>query len=213
MKILIPEQRLLHRTGPVDYIHWCYQFPIKYIYRYRLRKIASLLGDKHYPALLEAGTGSGIFLPELSRHCSELYAIDIHEQFDGISRMLDFYHIKDYHLTSRRLEETGYPVHFFDAIVAVSVLEFVTDLSKSIAEIKRILKPGGIFVTICPMENKLLDTLLSIYSDKHPAEEFGTARSRVIQAIEESFRIIKKGYMIPFAGEHFPIYTYFKLST
>jgi len=203
----------LQKTGPVDYYHWCYQFPIKYVYRYRLQRILRLLGDRHYPNLLEAGTGSGIFLPELARHCSSLYACDIHNHFDNISRMLDYYKVKDFHLKTCMLEDTGYPDQFFDAIVAVGVLEFVSDLSQAFNEIKRIMKPNGIFVTICPMENKLLDMILSFYSDKHPQEEFGPARGKVIHALEENFRIIKKGTMVPIAGKHFPIYTYFKLST
>ena len=81
MKIIIPEKKLLNRTNDVDYYYWNYKFPIKYIQLYRFKTIVKLLGRKKYPRLLETGTGSGIFLPELSVHCEKLYASDIHPHF------------------------------------------------------------------------------------------------------------------------------------
>ena len=46
-----------------------------------------MLGNKIYAHLLETGTGSGIFLPELARHCEKLYAFDIHPYFDNIDNL------------------------------------------------------------------------------------------------------------------------------
>ncbi len=43
-------------------------------------------------------------------------------------------------------ENLPYPDNYFDAIVCVDVLEHVTDLTKVLAEIARVLKPGGLFL-------------------------------------------------------------------
>ena len=211
MKIIIPEKKLLNRTSDVDYYYWNYKFPIKYIQLYRFKTIVKLLGRKKYPRLLETGTGSGIFLPELSVHCEKLYASDIHSHFDNIDHLLKHYKVCNYELKSQSIEKTDYPDNYFDAIVAVSVLEFVGDLQAAINEIKRILKKDGVFITICPMNSAFLDTILSFYSKKKPKEEFGESRIYVGKALEQNFKVIKKGYMLPIIGKIFPVYTHYKL--
>jgi ubiquinone/menaquinone biosynthesis C-methylase UbiE len=212
MKIIIPDKSLLARTNDVDYFYWNYKFPIKYVQLYRFITITKLLGDRVYPRLLEVGTGSGIFLPELARHCEKLFACDIHPHFDKIDRLLKHYNISNYELKSQSIQDTDYPDNYFEAIVAVSVLEFVDDLQAALNEIKRILKKDGFFITICPMHSKLLDSVLELYADKTAEEEFGNARIYVGKTLEQNFSIIKKGYMLPIIGKHFPIYTHYKLT-
>lgn len=211
MKIFLPDKKLLKKTGDVDYYDWVYTFPLKYIIRYRFKRIVQLLGKKKYPVLLEAGTGSGIFLPELSKHCERLYACDIHHHFDDVALICETYGIKNYDLSTQSIEHTNFPNEYFDAVVAVSLLEFVPDLQKALSEIKRILKNDGVFITICPMENAVLDFFVSLYSSKPASAEFGDARRHVSKLLEQNFTVIKKGYMIPFIGKFFPVYTHYKL--
>lgn len=209
--MLIPDKNLLKKTGEVDYFDWNYKFPIKYIQKYRFKRIIELLGDEKYNSLLEAGTGSGIFLPELSKHCNNLYACDIHHNFDNIANLCEKYEVKNYHLSTQSIDNTNFPDESFDAVVAVSVLEFVPDIPKAVFEIKRILKKDGVFITICPMESKILDFFLSFYTRKPPKEESGDARQKVSKILEHYFTVVKKGYMIPIVGKFFPIYTHYKL--
>ncbi len=211
MKIIIPNKTYLSRTNEVDYYEWNYKFPIKYVQLYRFKTIIKLLGDKKYPRLLEIGTGSGILLPELARHCDNLYACDIHPHKNKINNLLDHYEVKNYEIKSQSIEKTDYPDNYFDAIVGVSVLEFVDDLQKAIVEIKRILKKDGVFVTICPMHSKILDFIVSLYADKTAEEEFGDSRMYVNKRLEKNFIIEEKGFMLPLIGKYFPIYTHYKL--
>lgn len=211
MKLLLPDIKLLKKTGDVDYYDWNYKFPIKYIQQYRFKKIVQLLGKKKYPVLLEAGTGSGIFLPELSKHCEHLYACDIHHDFDNVAIICEKYGVTDYHLSTQSIDNTTFPNESFDAVVAVSMLEFVPDVQKALTEIKRILKKDGVFITICPMESSLLDFFLSLYTRKPPKEESGDSRQKVSKLLEKNFEIIKKGYMVPLIGKFFPVYTHYKL--
>lgn len=206
----LPNQKFLRKTGDVDYYHWNYLFPIKYIQRFRFQAILRLLGNTIYDRLLEVGTGSGIFLPELSKHCRDLYAIDIHDKMKAVEELCKLTDIKA-NLMSGSIENTNYPNDFFNAIVAVSVLEFVDDLNSSIQELKRILKPRGFFVTICPQQSRLLDFFLGLYSRKNPSEEFRESRTRVVPKLEADFNVIKKRVFPPLLGRIIPVYYYYKL--
>lgn len=209
--MIIPEKSLLSRTNDVDYYDWNYKFPVKYVQLYRFKSIVKLLGSVKYKHLLEIGTGSGIFLPELARHCEKLYACDIHPHTDKIQDMLDKNGVDGCEIKSLSIEKTDYPDNFFDAIVGVSVLEFVEDLNAAIKEIKRILKKDGFFVTICPMNSKILDFVVSLYADKSAKEEFGDSRKYVTKELEKNFIIEEKGFMLPVIGRFFPVYTHYKL--
>lgn len=211
MQILLPDINLLKKTGAVDYFYWNYKFPIKYIQLYRFKRIVKLLGDNKYNSLLEAGTGSGVFIPELAKHCNSIYACDIHTNFNHIPALCKHYGITDCNVSTQSIESTNYTDGQFDAVVAVSVLEFVPDVQKALTEIKRILKKDGVFITICPMESKVLDFFLSLYTSKKPKDEFGKARLSVGKLLEENFIVEKKGYMLPLIGKLFPVYTHYKL--
>ncbi len=211
MKIVLPDKSLLTKTGEVDYFDWNYKFPIKYIQLYRFKTIIKMLGRRRFTNLLEAGTGSGVFLPELSRHCINIFACDIHNHFDVIEKLLLHYKIMNYNLKTQSIETTDYADESFDAVVAVSLLEFVKNKVEAINEIKRILKDGGSFFTICPMSNRFLDAILSLYTTKKPEEEFGDSRNYVSKILEENFTVVSKGYMLPLIGRFFPVYTHYEL--
>jgi ubiquinone/menaquinone biosynthesis C-methylase UbiE len=210
-KLSLPQKKLLQTTSEIDYYHWNYRFLIKYIQRFRFKAILRLLNLHIYDKLLEVGTGSGIFLPELARHCRELYACDLHNRMDAVQRLCELTSTK-VNLRRCHIENTKYPSGFFDVIVAVSVLEFVDDLEKAFQEIKRILKTQGIFLTICPQQNLILDSVLRLISRKGPDEEFKQSRSNIYLMLEEHFNVLEKR-IFPFGvGKAFPVYYYYKLS-
>jgi ubiquinone/menaquinone biosynthesis C-methylase UbiE len=211
MKLLLPEKKMLNTTSAVDYFQWNYKFPIKYIQKFRFKAILSLMGDQIYNRTLEVGTGSGIFLLELSRHTNELYAIDVHEQMDSVKSLCEKTGIKVKLLRSS-IENTSFPDNFFDLILGVSVLEFVDDINKAIGEIKRILKPSGSFLTICPQEKKLVDFILNYYSRNPVKKEFGKKRSVVSKSLEKALVVKEKHFFPRVIGKYCPVYIYYKMS-
>lgn len=206
----LPDSSLLTQTNDVDYYHWNYRFPIRYIQRFRFQAILRMLGSNRVGTLLEAGTGSGIFLPELSGHCHELHACDVHRNMDQVAEMCRRTNTQAT-LKTCPLECTGYPDQMFDVVVAVSVLEFVSNLDLSLDEIQRILKPGGVFLTICPHQSPMLDAVLKLYTRRAPGEEFGDSRSRVRPALESRFQVLEKHVFPGILGHVLPVYHYYKL--
>ena len=92
---------------------------------------------------------------------------------------------------------------------AASAQWFVNDLEQSLTELKRILKPEGIFLTICPHQNPLLDFFLSLYTRRNPKEEFGDSRARVSPSLETHFNVIEKKVFPLFLGRILPVYYYY----
>ena len=211
MSLLLPKRKHLKRTSNIDYFQWNYQFPIKYIQRFRFRAILNLLGSNIYNKILEVGMGSGIFLPELARHCQTLYACDNHNHIDAVDKLCKSYSIKA-QLKRCSNQNSDYPEKFFDVIVAVSVLEFVEDLEEALNEIKRILKPQGMFLTICPQKSTLLDFILGLYTRKKPEKEFIQSRNRLSKQLEVRFNVEEKKIYPPLLGRLFPVYYYYKLT-
>jgi SAM-dependent methyltransferase len=102
------------------------------------------------PRLLDLGTGDGdlwAFAPA----ALEWYAIDISPV--GVTRAQSrFPRLRP---AVAIAEHLPYPNNFFGAIVAADTMEHVFDLEKSLAEIRRILAPGGKFALSVPAPESL----------------------------------------------------------
>ena len=117
----------------------------------------------------------------------------------------------DVELRSASIQATGYPDRFFDVVVAVSVLEFVQDLEAALGEIRRILKPDGFFLTICPQQHRFSDAVVALYSRKRPAQEFIQPRGDVAPLLEKRFRVIERKRFPAVGGGRFAVYHTYKL--
>jgi ubiquinone/menaquinone biosynthesis C-methylase UbiE len=165
---------------------------------------------ENFDKLLEIGTGSGIFLQELSTCCRQLYAIDTHEKIESVQKFCKNQKINA-NISKCSIESTNFPDNFFDAIIGVSVLEFIPDLNSAFKEIKRIIKPKGKFITICPQKSFLLDFILSFFTDKSPDEVCLNSRDKVSPMLEKSFKVIEKRIFPPILAKLLPVYNCYKL--
>jgi len=210
MSLILPNKKLLKTTSDVDYYLWNYQFPIKYIQRFRFKAILKLMGHDYYDKILEVGTGSGIFLSELSRHCHELHACDVHDKLDAVARLCELTATKA-NLKQCPINQTDFPDDFFDVIIAISVLEFLDDLETSFGEIKRILKTDGTFLTIFPQHNILFDFVIRLFNGKNGDKVYRQSPSKIFFMLEKHFAI-RKRYIFPaIIGRVFPVYYYYKV--
>jgi SAM-dependent methyltransferase len=122
---------------------------------------------------LGAGIGAHIAFEDLSRqdyHCVELrqnMADGIIERFPSVTAIV-----------GDCQKELPYEANSFDRVVVVHVLEHLPDLPGCLDEVRRILKPGGIFSAVLPCD---------------PGLAYGLARKISAE------RIFKKRYGLPYA--------------
>jgi SAM-dependent methyltransferase len=206
---LLPPEALL-KTGEVDHADWNYRPLLGSISRTRFRLVVSLLDEQRSGRLLEVGYGSGVFMPELARFSDELYGIDIHEMTQPVTESLAKVNVHA-RLFSGSAMAMPFDENFFDAIVAVSALEFVSDINATCLEIKRVLKPGGSFVVVTPGHSPLVDFGLRILTGKSAKQDFDDRRQRLIPTLLNHFRVERQLVSPALGNSLVKLYTALKL--
>ena len=187
---LLPRESIV-RTGPVDHADWNYRGVRGYIQRRRFHLALRLLAGRCYARLLEIGYGSGVFLPELAAHCDQLFGVDIHPHVDAVADAVGRIATRP-RLTTGSATELPFDSQYFDAVVAVSTMEFVDDPAAACREIGRVLRPGGSFVVITPGHSALVDFGLWLLTGESAKADYGNRRQTLIAALLAHFDLVKR---------------------
>lgn len=100
--------------------------------------------------LLDVGCGAGYFTNQIkrSRPKVEIYGVDFSKKAIEIAKK-DFPGIK---FLTANVYKLPFPNNSFDAAIMRQTLEHLENPDKALAELRRILKPGGIFYSATPLE-------------------------------------------------------------
>lgn len=104
---------------------------------------------------LEVGAGLGSHLKYENLKAQDYYCLEFREEFCKDIRKI---HPADHVVCGSIEEKTPWPDGFFDRVVAIHVLEHLRNLPAALAEIKRILKPGGFLDIVIPCEGGMAHT-------------------------------------------------------
>jgi 2-polyprenyl-6-hydroxyphenyl methylase / 3-demethylubiquinone-9 3-methyltransferase len=115
------------------------------INRPRVRFYLRQLGDLGGRRVLDAGCGGGLVARELAAAGAEVVGVDRSRGSLGVARRAAG-PIGSFAPAQGRLERLPFAGGAFDAVVAADVLEHVPDLPAAVAELARVLAPGGSFV-------------------------------------------------------------------
>lgn len=102
--------------------------------------------------VLEAGVGCGNLLKGVA-------GLDRH----GVDISLDYLRVardNGFSVAMSKLSELPYEREWFDGVVACDVLEHLTDCDASVAQLHRVLKPGGILIVRVPNEEDMSSYVL-----------------------------------------------------
>jgi len=206
---LLPREALI-KTSELDYAEWNFSNLLGFIQRMRFNLVVSLLSGHKFQRLLEVGYGSGIFMPELVLYCDELYGIDLHHKEELVSEALAKFNIPA-RLFHGSVAAMPFNSDYFDCIVAVSTLEFVEDADTACKEVKRVLKPGGIFIVIIPGGSPIVDLGLWVLTGKKANDVYGQRRESVMSTLPRHFTLSKKLLVPPYGNSVICLYRGVKL--
>jgi SAM-dependent methyltransferase len=186
---LLPKSALV-RTSEVDHPDWNYRPLLGAVQRTRFRIVRRLLGTAGFDRLLEIGYGSGVFMPELGRHCAELHGIDPHPHRAAVEAHLAGQGI---HATLARggAESLPYDDDHFDCVVTISTLEYVPDIEAACREIRRVLRPSGVLAVVTPGVTKLWDLALRLSTGESPSQ-YADRRQRLQPALRRHFTLVRE---------------------
>ncbi len=191
-KVSLLREDLLVQTGPVDQARWNFRRGVLgWVQRRRFQLVLDLIAARRFSSLLELGFGSGIFLPTLARFTDRLHGLDVHDANADVHRMLAKIG-EDCMLRRGNGRTLPYPDASFDAVVAVSVIEFIEDLDRVCSELRRVLKPGGRLFVVMPGCSPLLDLALYTFTGRSARSDYGSRRERVVPTLEKHFTRVKR---------------------
>ena len=204
------QQEALIKTGEFDHADWNYRPLLGGISRSRFNLVKDLIADRQGKRILEVGYGSGVFLPELAKHCEEIYGVDVHDKNFEVAENLAKLGTKA-NLISSGAEKIEILDNYFDFIVAVSSLEFVSDLDAVCLEMRRTLSPGGSVLIVTPGQSPILDFGLKLLTGKSAKIDFRDSREKIIPTLKKYFDVKQNATFPKFKSSPIKLYTALEL--
>ncbi|MBZ9609004.1 class I SAM-dependent methyltransferase [Clostridium estertheticum] len=101
--------------------------------------------------VLDIGFGNGYLIKQLAKkNEGDFYGIEISDDMlkTGCKRNSELIKRGKVHLTKGNVMDITFENSFFDKIYTVNTVYFWENLDESLSEIKRVLKPNGIFINV-----------------------------------------------------------------
>jgi SAM-dependent methyltransferase len=181
----LPRDALIS-TGGTQHADWNYRPVVGSVLRRRHELVSSLLPVR-CDRLLELGYGSGLMMPELARHCDELHGIDLHDKERDVAAALVRAGISA-QLRIGTVTAMPYEDQFFDCVVAESLLAHVEALDLACNEVRRVLRPGGVFIAVVPTHARVVDSALKMLTGASAKKDFADRRA-VVPALLRHFEV------------------------
>lgn len=144
------EQGAYHYDATIGAKHWR-RFDIKLAARYFTA--VSLLDPKPRQHILDAGSGEGVAALLCCRRQASAIAVEFEEEACRLGRLLaarEGFAAEQLSFAQYDLYRLPFADGTFDGIVSLEVIEHMADVLAYLAELKRVLKPGGRIVISTP---------------------------------------------------------------
>jgi len=141
------------------------------------------LSGRRYGRMLEVAYGSGLFLPSLRPACDALHGVDRHRHAPEVRDTLRRLDVEAWVLPGDAFA-LPYRNGAFDAAVSVSMLEHLRDPGGAVAEMMRVLAPGGMLVLGFPCRNPWMDAFFRMLG-YDPREIHPSSHGDILSAVDK----------------------------
>ena len=134
---------------------------------------ADFAGIQAGQKVLDVGAGTGALATELVRRGAQVAAAEPSPSFvAALERRLP-----DADVHAAPAEDLPWPDETFDAALAQLVLTFMNDAPAGVAEMRRVVRPGGV-VAACMWDRQGMDMLAAVNRTQRAVADSGTTESR-----------------------------------
>jgi ubiquinone/menaquinone biosynthesis C-methylase UbiE len=132
----------------MDKLYTSSNFFVSFVHTNRLKKIIHALPKQNNLHVLDAGCGEGHLLSQMYEHAPRhnYYGVDI----TPIALKKAKQRCKTANIQKMNLTNLSFKTATFDVVICTEVLEHMLEYKKAIAELKRVLKPGGVLIITIP---------------------------------------------------------------
>jgi SAM-dependent methyltransferase len=146
----------LPKNGPTDPIEYYRRPLVGRLFRNRINMGLRMLESRRYDRALEVGYGAGAVLLALAPAVRELHGVDLDALPDPVTRLLSERGFSA-QLAQGNVYELPYGDGAFDLVVCFSVFEHLHEFERGLAQVTRVLRPGGQFLLGMPAVNRMME--------------------------------------------------------
>jgi 2-polyprenyl-3-methyl-5-hydroxy-6-metoxy-1,4-benzoquinol methylase len=187
-KLYLPPKGILEPNNDDDPLKYYYVPIVGKLYVSRINMTLGLLKQDEYSSILEIGYGSGVLMPTLTKLSNAIYGVDLSSDPDDISRRLAKLNCYP-KLSQGKADKLLFDDNSLDLVIAISVLEHIKAIQPFLAEIHRVLKPGGTLLVGMPAVNKTMEYLFRAIGFAGIEAHHVTSPEEMHQAAAGMFRL------------------------
>ncbi|MHB8875158.1 MAG: class I SAM-dependent methyltransferase [Myxococcaceae bacterium] len=147
---------------------------VRWIFWQRLGSLLRLAEGHALGRVLDCGCGEGALLPSLSAAAREVSAVDLDVR--AADRLVQTLRLPNVSVLRANIDRLPFPDASFDAVFSADVLEHLPVLEPGLAELRRVLKPGGSLFVSAPTENLVYVVGRAVFGFQKPPDHYRSAR-------------------------------------
>ncbi|HMJ16527.1 MAG TPA: class I SAM-dependent methyltransferase [Polyangiaceae bacterium] len=187
----------LPKNGATDPIEFYRRPLVGRLFRERINMGLRLLPARRFQRALEIGYGAGAVLLTLAPSVEELHGLDLDADPEPVKSLLAS---RGHTATPVRgsVYTLPYASDYFDLVVSFSVFEHLHEYKKALAEVRRALAPGGLFLLGMPAVNRAMEVGFRAIGFKGIEDHHVTRPADVAQEFQSvGFKVIGSRQLQP----------------
>jgi SAM-dependent methyltransferase len=183
------------KNGPTDPIEFYRRPLVGWLFRERINLGLRLLPARRFERGLEIGYGAGALQLVLAGSVDELHGIDLDADPEVVAPILAARGQKA-HLVKGSVYALPYEDRSFDLVVCFSVFEHLHEYPKALAEVARVLRPGGVFLLGMPSVNPTMEVGFRLIGFKGIDDHHVTTPEAVARGLGAAgLRVVRRSFL------------------